>query len=173
MHTQQVIKLSGLLVMVILTYTSSTLYFSDSNTFPYVDDSALLGDSIIAFAKTLEGLPYHPGGCTIQQGFDCSGLVKYTYNHFDIKIGRSSRDQANAGHTVDPDDAQPGDIIVFAHSPKGRIFHAGLVLSCSPDSLVMLHANERNGVHRTNLTGSLYWGPKMIDVRRLERTRRP
>ena len=173
MDTQLVIKLSGLLVTVILTYTSTTINFSDDNTFPHVDDNLTLGDSIIAFAKTLEGLPYRQGGCSSDRGFDCSGLVNYSYNAFKIKVGRSSREQALAGFAVKPDDARPGDIIVFARTPKGRVFHAGLVLTNALDSLVILHANERNGVHRTNVTISQYWNAKVNSIRRIERGVRP
>jgi len=132
-----------------------------------------LGDSLIAFAKTLEGLPYRPGGCTIEKGFDCSGLVMFTYGEFNINVGRSSRDQALAGHSIPSDRAKPGDIIVFARGPEGKIFHAGLVQSNSRDSLVMLHANKRNGVHTTNITASSYWGPKVAGIRRVERAPRP
>ncbi|MFK8054925.1 MAG: C40 family peptidase [Saprospiraceae bacterium] len=134
-----------------------------------------LGDSLVAFAKTLEGLPYQAGGYSEESGFDCSGLVKFTFNHFGIRVGRSSRDQAREGYSIPKEDVKPGDIVLFARTSaeKTRVFHAGIVVSSNQDSLVMIHANKRNGVHVTNVTASKYWSTKQHDQRRISRTMRP
>jgi len=174
MHFKYIIKIGSLLTAsMLLSWISIVSDDESSCSDPELKSQLTQGDSLIAFAKTLEGLPYRPGGCSMDRGFDCSGLVKFTYDEFNINVGRSSRDQAQAGYAVASIDAKPGDIIVFARNLKGRIFHAGLVLSNSSDSLVMLHANKRNGVHITNITASSYWGPKVVDVRKVDRMKRP
>jgi cell wall-associated NlpC family hydrolase len=133
-----------------------------------------LGDSLIAFAKTLEGRTYKAGGCTDAEGFDCSGLVKYTFNAFDLEVGRSSRELAKAGHSVPVGEGLPGDIVVFARTKgkQARVFHSGLLISSNQDSLVIIHATQSKGVHITNISVSRYWEPKLYDVRRIERLSR-
>ncbi len=126
----------------------------------------------MAFAKTLLGRPYRPGGCTAEGGFDCSGLVSYVYAHVGLDVGRSSRDQARTGKAVRPARAELGDILVFAQPKSGRIFHAGLVLHNDADSLVMLHANERHGVHTLRIDDSAYWSTRLAGVRRPQASRR-
>jgi cell wall-associated NlpC family hydrolase len=124
----------------------------------------------VAFAKTLLGTPYHPGGCKLEApGFDCSGLVHFSYAQFGIRLGRSSRDQALDGHAVPVQEVLPGDLLLFARKPDGRIFHAGLATSRGSDSLRMIHATQRLGVHETNITGMVYWREKLVDVRRISR----
>lgn len=134
-----------------------------------------LGDSLVAFAKTFEGLPYKVGGCTDTEGFDCSGLVNFTFAAFNLNVGRSSRDQHTAGFAVPVEQALPGDIITFARKSgkKQHVFHAGLIVTNTNDSLVMIHANQRFGVHQTNVFDSMYWLPKIASIRRVERTPRP
>lgn len=132
-----------------------------------------LGDSTLAVATTLLGRPYRPGGCTAEGGFDCSGLVQYVYAELGVDVGRSSRDQARAGEPIDVGDARPGDVLVFAQAGgRGRVFHAGLVAAASPDSLVMLHANQRHGVHLTRVDASAYWSGRLAGVRRVRRAGR-
>ena len=164
------------LIALVAALTFSVMFGQSGEadpTAPNRDPTLSFSDSLLAFAVQLEGTPYQPGGCTAKAGFDCSGLVHYSFREFGVEIGRSSAHQAEAGWSVDRQQARPGDVLVFARSRKGRIFHAGLVLSNDRDSLVMLHANERHGVHRTNVTASKYWSEKVADVRRVRRVMRP
>jgi cell wall-associated NlpC family hydrolase len=59
------------------------------------------------------GVPYRYGGSTPQQGFDCSGLVQYSYTAAGVKIPRTSRAQLEATAPVPLSDAQPGDLVFF------------------------------------------------------------
>ena len=163
----------ALLVAVLLTSAvaddaAKTQGRLDNSSLPLVE--LTLGDSVVAFAKTLLGTPYHPGGCRLDApGFDCSGLVQYSYAQFGIRLGRSSRDQALDGYAVTMQEVMPGDLLLFARSTDGRIFHAGLAMSSGTDSLWMIHSTQRLGVHETNITGMAYWRDKLVGVRRISR----
>ncbi|MEX2290988.1 MAG: NlpC/P60 family protein [Mycobacteriales bacterium] len=70
------------------------------------------GAAVLAKAKEHLGTPYVWGGAA-PGGFDCSGLMQYTYKQFGIDIPRVSRDQATAGREVSAAEARPGDLVFF------------------------------------------------------------
>lgn len=72
------------------------------------------------------GRPYRYGGTT-PDGFDCSGLVRYVYAQAGLTVPRSSREQHQAGDTIELDDAEPGDLLFYSFSGHG-IDHVALYL---------------------------------------------
>jgi cell wall-associated NlpC family hydrolase len=80
------------------------------------------GDQAVALAMDQLGTPYVWGG-ERPGGFDCSGLVQYTYQQLGVSLPRVAADQARAGTPVASlDDAVPGDLVFFG-SP---IDHVGI-----------------------------------------------
>ena len=65
---------------------------------------------LIDYAQSFTGVPYVWGGTT-PAGFDCSGFVKYVFEHFGVSLPRTSREQVNVGTPVDAGSIQPGDLI--------------------------------------------------------------
>jgi cell wall-associated NlpC family hydrolase len=59
------------------------------------------------------GAPYQYGGFT-PKGFDCSGLVYYSYRKAGLTVPRTSGEQFKAANPVDLDDVRPGDLLFFA-----------------------------------------------------------
>jgi hypothetical protein len=58
--------------------------------------SESLKDSIVNFGMELLGTPYVAAGSG-KDGFDCSGFVYYVFQHFKIKVPRSSSDFEHFG----------------------------------------------------------------------------
>ena len=83
---------------------------------------AVTGEQVVAMAKKHLGTPYEWGGES-PGGFDCSGLIQWTYDQFGVDLPRVSTDQARAGRAVRPEDARPGDLVFFE---RGRVDHIGL-----------------------------------------------
>lgn len=77
----------------------------------------------VDFATGLIGTPYRWGGAT-PAGFDCSGLVYYTFRKAGVSVPRTSQQQFNAARPVALHEAVPGDLVFFAE--RGRIFHVGI-----------------------------------------------
>ena len=125
-------------------------------------------DSLLRLATSLEGVRYTSGGNSVERGFDCSGFVYYVFKKFGFSVDRSSRDQATMGREIKREDARPGDIIVFSRNGKrGGVFHAGLIVESTDQSLVMVHSNQREGVHQLDIDQCSYWSPKVHSIRRV------
>ncbi len=101
-------------------------------------------DSIVAFARTLIGVPYLYASTDPAQGFDCSGFITYVFNHFNIKVPRSSVDFTNYGTEVAVENARPGDLILFTgtDSTIRIVGHMGIVENIVEDKLYFIHSSS-------------------------------
>jgi cell wall-associated NlpC family hydrolase len=73
------------------------------------------------------GTPYLWGGES-RSGFDCSGLIQWSYAHAGITLPRVSQAQYDAGpHLPAGAPLQPGDLVFFGGGPTD-VHHVGLYL---------------------------------------------
>ncbi|GEL10858.1 NlpC/P60 family protein [Flavobacterium glycines] len=109
--------------------------------------SAHLAEKIINSATENIGVPYKAAGTT-KAGFDCSGLVFTTFNQFDIKLPRSSSEQAKIGIDLGKNisKAQKGDLIFFKTNNRSQINHVGIIVETKDDELQFIHASTSRGV---------------------------
>jgi murein DD-endopeptidase len=68
--------------------------------------------SIVTEALGQIGRPYRFGGST-PDGFDCSGLVQYSYAQAGVTLPRTTRDQLKSGKEISLSDAEPGDLLFY------------------------------------------------------------
>lgn len=88
-----------------------------------------LAAKIIVFAKELLGVRYRYGEMSPQKGFDCSGFTSYVFNHFGIKLERSSLGQTNNGILVKRSQLKPGDLVFFdTNGGKNKVNHVGIYI---------------------------------------------
>ena len=104
---------------------------------------------VVAFAKTLIGIPYKYASTDPSEGFDCSGFITYVFNHFNIEVPRSSIDFTNVGKEINFKNAKEGDLILFTGTIDSiRIVgHMGIVTE-NADTLKFIHSTSgrANGV---------------------------
>ena len=83
----------------------------------------------VAEAQKYLGVPYVWGG-TSPSGFDCSGLVQYSYARIGISLPRTSREQFRVGVFIPADRTdllEPGDLVFFGHNgDPNRVHHVGM-----------------------------------------------
>ena len=98
-------------------------------------------DNIVDFGKGLLGKPYVSGGCS-KDGFDCSGLVFYVFQHFKIQVPRSSSQFNNFGKEIPIENVKKGDILVFLSPTRNVIGHLGIVTNPKGKESDFIHATS-------------------------------
>jgi cell wall-associated NlpC family hydrolase len=112
-------------------------------------------DQLISKASEHIGTRYRSGGTTIE-GFDCSGLMCYTFSTYDIKLPRSSVEMASYGSKIDAQNAQKGDLIFFKTRGSGRINHVGMVVEVLDGEIKFIHSATHGGVIISSTKESYY-----------------
>jgi cell wall-associated NlpC family hydrolase len=144
---------------------------ADAGAEPPVGDAELLASRIVDTALSAMGEPYRWGGTNADEGFDCSGLVWYAYTSNGVSLPRTSRDQARAGHPVEPQVAAlaAGDVLLFAEAGKA-ISHVGLYVGDGR----FIHSTNSGGVRVGRLSASgdaddRWWRERWVGARRIIR----
>lgn len=88
---------------------------------------------VVFTALQMVGVPYRWGGQG-PEGFDCSGLVLYSYSNAGLAMPRTSREQFRATAPIRLEQITPGDLVFFNTSEdashvgiyvgEGRFVHA-------------------------------------------------
>jgi len=124
--------LIGLLLIILssIVYASSRANLPQSNDTivkdTLIESNVYLGDKIANYGIGLLGTPYVAAGCS-KNGFDCSGFVYFVFNHFKIKVPRSSSEFKNFGKEIPIGSVKKGDIFLFLSPTRNVIGHLGIV----------------------------------------------
>lgn len=120
------------------------------------------GSAVIATAKSQIGRPYKYGGAEPGTGFDCSGLILWTYKQHGVKVPRQARDQANHGKVVKKSQLQLGDIVVFRISGRSG-YHTGLYSGQGK----FVHSPSSGKKIREDNMNDDYWKRRYVSGRRV------
>jgi cell wall-associated NlpC family hydrolase len=134
--------------------------FSDAQT------SKDLRDMLIGLAMQLRHVRYVRGGRDPSTGFDCSGFVRYVFEHaLGLELPTNSASQYLIGHIVRRNEMQPGDLVFFRTADrrgKGRISHVGIYLSDGR----FIHSPRRGESVRVDNLSDTYWSKHFAGARR-------
>jgi cell wall-associated NlpC family hydrolase len=73
----------------------------------------MFGLDVVSYARHFLGVRYSWGGSTPRTGFDCSGLVRFVYRRFGIRLPHSSWGDLSHGRRVTRRSLRPGDLVFF------------------------------------------------------------
>lgn len=113
----------------------------------------------ISVAKNNLGVKYKWAG-TNPNGFDCSGLVTYSFGQADVNLPRTAGEMYNVGTKVTS--LQPGDLLFYATSGGKKVTHVAIYLGDGQ----MIHSATSKGVSIASLNNS-YWKPRFIGAKRI------
>ncbi len=123
-------------------------------------EAAYYHTKAISVAKANIGVPYRWGGMS-PAGFDCSGLVKYSYSRAGKVLPRTAADMFyTKGYRVSS--LQAGDLMFFAPTKASRPTHVAIYIGAGR----MIMASSSKGVMIT-YTSNSYWHPKYIGAKRI------
>lgn len=114
--------------------------------------SQSVGQEAAAIAQRQVGAPYRYGGQT-PTGFDCSGLVHFSYQRAGKVVPRTTTQLWNSTHPVAFDDMRAGDVLFFRID--GKMSHVGMYIGNNR----FIHApSSGRSVSIESLTSDFYRG---------------
>lgn len=114
----------------------------------------------ISVARAHLGVPYRWGGMS-PTGFDCSGLVKYSYAKAGKTLNRTASQMFYTnGYRVSS--LKSGDLMFFAPTKASRPTHVAIYIGYGK----MIMASSSKGVMITTTSNS-YWHPRYVGAKRI------
>jgi len=172
--TNQGLRLISLCFSTLLLCSSCGILAQTSKLIAEADiksneETILKRKDIVEYAYGFLGTKYRAAGKK-PGGFDCSGFVYHVMKEFDIKMAASSGLQEKQGEKISAKEAQPGDLMFFRRSEKGRVFHVAIVAANDENGLSLIHSTSGRGVVLDRVRESSYWRSKVMTARKIVST---
>jgi cell wall-associated NlpC family hydrolase len=119
-----------------------------------------VGASAAQHALDMRGKPYRASGNS-PRGFDCSGLVQYSYAQVNMRLPRSTEEQWAGSRAVSRKELRPGDLLFF-HQEGKRNSHVAIYVG--NDRFV--HAPSSGKQVSTASLSDRYWSQHFAGARR-------
>ncbi len=114
------------------------------------------------FSMSLRNIRYRRGGHDPSTGFDCSGFVRYVYQHtLGAVLPRSSAAQFHDGVNVARSDMKAGDLVFFRIHGK-RVSHVGIYLGGNQ----FIHSPSTGKRVSVSSLDDAYWARRFVGAKR-------
>jgi murein DD-endopeptidase len=147
---------SSICAALLLSACASTPSSTAHSVVP--DDTAR---SAASHALAMLGKPYRHAGNT-PEGFDCSGLVQYSYGKVGVRIPRDTSALLKISAPVDTGSLRRGDLLFFDEDGQ-KFSHVAIYLGARR----FVHAPSTGGKVRTDNLDAAYWRKHFVEARRL------
>jgi cell wall-associated NlpC family hydrolase len=107
------------------------------------------------------GKPYRYGGSS-PAGFDCSGLVMYSYSRAGLALPHNTDKQRLAARPIKVAELRRGDLLFFQQEGK-KYGHVGIYVGGGN----FVHAPSSGKSVRSDRLDSPYWSKHLSEARRL------
>jgi len=121
-----------------------------------------VGERAAQHAAQLVGKPYRYGGASPSSGFDCSGLVQWSYAQAGRKLPRSTDEQRTVAHRIKLAELRGGDLVFFDQEGK-KNSHVGIYVGHGE----FVHAPSSGKRVRRDRLDAPYWSKHISEARRL------
>lgn len=123
--------------------------------------TAQLADDAASHALRMLGKPYRYGGAS-PSGFDCSGLVQYSYRKAGLALPHNTDRQRSVSRAIKLAELRRGDLLFFNQEGK-KYGHVGLYVGGGK----FVHAPSSGKSVRSDRLDSPYWRKHLSEARRL------
>lgn len=122
----------------------------------------IINAPVVDYALQFQGAPYRYGSASPEEGFDCSGFVKYVYEQQGVPLPRTVKEMANALPAIANDKIHSGDLLFF-NTSGDSISHVGLYIN----GMEFIHApSSKTGKVTISSLKNNYWRERFINARR-------
>jgi cell wall-associated NlpC family hydrolase len=122
---------------------------------------AAAADVAARHAQEMVGKPYRYGGSSPGSGFDCSGLVQFSYRQAGVRLPRSTEHQLVSSRPVSRSQLRRGDLLFFDQEGR-KNSHVGIYLGGGK----FVHAPSSGKRVRSDRLDSPYWARHLSSIRR-------
>ncbi len=139
---------------------------ADDNADDMLAQNDQLRRTLVNLALKLRHIPYVRGGHDPSTGFDCSGFVRYVFEHaIGSHLPTNSASQYMEGLKVRRGEMQPGDLVFFRTAGMhGRISHVGIYL----DNGLFIHSPTTGKTVEVSNLDQSYWSNHFAGAKRPE-----
>lgn len=127
-----------------------------------VDSDRVAADRAASHALKMLGKPYRYGGMSPSTGFDCSGLVQFSFRQAGLAVPRSTELQLRASAPVRGTQLRRGDLLFFDQDGKKKS-HVAIYVGDG----TFVHAPSSGKRVRADRLDSPYWKKHLAEVRRI------
>lgn len=159
MHVNALIPVVGL-ALTLASCASTPPPAPAASTVSTRPGAAAAGDRAAALAAKMVGRPYKYGGAS-PAGFDCSGLVQYSFRQAGITLPRNTVQQRSATRLIKVAELRRGDLLFFNQEGK-KYGHVGIYLGDGK----FVHAPSSGKSVRSDALSNPYWKKHLSEVRR-------
>jgi len=128
-----------------------------------VHSYSVYGERAAAYAQKFIGTRYNYGGNKPSRGFDCSGLVQYSYKLAGLSVPRNTKYQFRNSRRVSRNNLQRGDLLFFDQEGK-RYSHVGIYIGRER----FVHAPSSGKNVKISTLKNRYWQKHLSSTRRFE-----
>lgn len=120
-----------------------------------------VGAEAAQHAMSMIGTYYQYGGSTPAQGFDCSGLIQYSYKKAGRMVPRNTRLQRKSSRSISYQGLKKGDLLFF-HQAGKRFGHVAIYVG----NQQFVHAPSSGKRVRVDSLKNRYWRRHLASARR-------
>jgi len=154
------VKALGLTFLLLLAACSSAPYRAPAGA-GSTRPTAELSDQAASHALSMVGKPYRYGGSS-PAGFDCSGLVMYSYRQAGLPLPHNTDRQRSTARPIKLAELRRGDLLFF-HQEGKKYGHVGIYVGGGK----FVHAPSSGKSVRSDRLDSSYWRKHLSEARRL------